>query len=282
MGDSIDNIKGVPGIGEKGARELIADHGSLDALLDNAPSLTQKKYREAAGQRCRRGARKPRRCCRFARTCRCRRSRMSCFEYRGLTARSASSCFRRSASDRSSPSSRPPRTRSTATTRGRVRPQTWPQSSTSELERAGRFALSVIGDCPGGMRASLVGISFSTGARRADTCRWAHGARRAVGSLEQGGRSSRSKPLLENPAIGKIGHDLKFDLMMLAHEGIALSGLEFDTMLAELRAGCHAVEPHDRGNRARAPGLQGADRRRTSAAPARRRLRCPSCRRRRC
>ena len=33
MGDTIDNIKGVPGIGEKGARELISAHGSLDALL---------------------------------------------------------------------------------------------------------------------------------------------------------------------------------------------------------------------------------------------------------
>ena len=44
MGDTIDNIKGVPGIGEKGARDLISTHGSLDALLANAPSLTQKKY----------------------------------------------------------------------------------------------------------------------------------------------------------------------------------------------------------------------------------------------
>src|SRR5262245_40900802 len=43
MGDSIDNIKGVPGIGEKGARELISTHGSLDALLANAPSLSGKK-----------------------------------------------------------------------------------------------------------------------------------------------------------------------------------------------------------------------------------------------
>src|SRR6188474_1223759 len=47
MGDSIDNIKGVPGIGEKGARELIAAHGSLDALLEAAPSIPQKRYREA-------------------------------------------------------------------------------------------------------------------------------------------------------------------------------------------------------------------------------------------
>src|SRR6478752_2142015 len=47
MGDSIDNIKGVPGIGEKGARELIVAHGTLDALLEAAPSIPQKRYREA-------------------------------------------------------------------------------------------------------------------------------------------------------------------------------------------------------------------------------------------
>src|SRR6476620_11073124 len=43
MGDSIDNIKGVPGIGEQGARELISTHGSLDAVLAAAPSLTPKR-----------------------------------------------------------------------------------------------------------------------------------------------------------------------------------------------------------------------------------------------
>src|SRR5207248_1508687 len=33
MGDTIDNIKGVPGIGDKGARELIATYGDLENLL---------------------------------------------------------------------------------------------------------------------------------------------------------------------------------------------------------------------------------------------------------
>src|SRR6188474_3979104 len=47
MGDSIDNVKGVPGIGEKGARELIGAHGTLDTLLANAAQLPQKRYREA-------------------------------------------------------------------------------------------------------------------------------------------------------------------------------------------------------------------------------------------
>ena len=46
MGDSIDNIKGVPGIGEKGARDLIATYGNLDGLLAHAAEITNKRYRE--------------------------------------------------------------------------------------------------------------------------------------------------------------------------------------------------------------------------------------------
>ena len=46
MGDTIDNIKGVPGIGEKGARELIAQYGSLDGLIAHAAEVKNKRYRE--------------------------------------------------------------------------------------------------------------------------------------------------------------------------------------------------------------------------------------------
>ncbi len=46
MGDSIDNIPGVPGIGEKGAKALIQEYGSLDELLVRAGELTRKAYRE--------------------------------------------------------------------------------------------------------------------------------------------------------------------------------------------------------------------------------------------
>ena len=48
MGDSVDNIKGVPGIGEKGARELIATHGiARRAARRRRRSIAQKRYREA-------------------------------------------------------------------------------------------------------------------------------------------------------------------------------------------------------------------------------------------
>src|SRR5882724_8335411 len=46
MGDTIDNIKGVPGIGEKGAQELIGQYGSLENLLAHAAEVKNKRYRE--------------------------------------------------------------------------------------------------------------------------------------------------------------------------------------------------------------------------------------------
>jgi DNA polymerase-1 len=50
MGDSVDNVPGVPGIGEKGAKQLIQEFGSLEALLDRAGEITRKGYREGLQQ----------------------------------------------------------------------------------------------------------------------------------------------------------------------------------------------------------------------------------------
>jgi DNA polymerase-1 len=47
MGDSIDNIPGAKGIGEKGAKELIRRFGSAEAALERAKEVEGKRYREA-------------------------------------------------------------------------------------------------------------------------------------------------------------------------------------------------------------------------------------------
>jgi DNA polymerase-1 len=47
MGDSIDNIPGAKGIGDKGARELIRRFGSAEAALEHASEVENKRYRQA-------------------------------------------------------------------------------------------------------------------------------------------------------------------------------------------------------------------------------------------
>ncbi len=46
-GDAVDNIPGAPGIGEKGARDLIARFGSLMGALEHAAEVERKTYRES-------------------------------------------------------------------------------------------------------------------------------------------------------------------------------------------------------------------------------------------
>ncbi len=47
MGDSVDNIPGIPGIGEKTASTLIKEFGSLDKLLANPDKISKDKIRES-------------------------------------------------------------------------------------------------------------------------------------------------------------------------------------------------------------------------------------------
>src|SRR6202047_2655342 len=50
LGDTVDNIPGAKGIGEKGATELIQKYGSVEKALDHAAEVSNKRYREALQQ----------------------------------------------------------------------------------------------------------------------------------------------------------------------------------------------------------------------------------------
>src|SRR5262245_60749785 len=50
VGDAVDNVPGVPGIGEKGARDLVREFGSLEAVLESAAKVKRKSYREGLEQ----------------------------------------------------------------------------------------------------------------------------------------------------------------------------------------------------------------------------------------
>src|SRR5258708_22578959 len=50
VGDTVDNIPGAKGIGEKGAAELIQKYKSVENALDHAGEVPNKRYREALHQ----------------------------------------------------------------------------------------------------------------------------------------------------------------------------------------------------------------------------------------
>jgi len=229
MGDSIDNIKGVPGIGEKGAVDLISTHGSLDTLLERAPTLTGKKrellttYADAA--------RESRTLLRIRTDVPLPDVDMSCFNYRGANRQRCFELFS-SLGFRTLVMEYAPTADTVETDYSLITTEAALSSLIDEIQTTRRFALAVIGDCPGGMRASLVGVAFSTAARRSRYLPIGHTALEEPSAIDARAALATLKPLFENPDIAKIGHDLKFALMMLRHQGIELKGLDFDTMLA--------------------------------------------------
>jgi len=79
--------------------------------------------------------------------------------------------------------------------------------------------------------AELVGVSFALEAGEAAYVPVAHAYMGAPDQLDRNWVLEQLKPLLENPGLPKIGQNLKYDMSVLANYGIAVKGVTFDTML---------------------------------------------------
>ncbi len=95
-------------------------------------------------------------------------------------------------------------------------------------------------------RARLVGISFSLQPNQAFYIPLRHNYPQATKQLPADQVLSELKPILENPEIKKIGHNIKYAYIVLQREGIKLQGLYLDTMvlsyLLEPNWGKHDLE----------------------------------------
>ncbi len=81
------------------------------------------------------------------------------------------------------------------------------------------------------MRAQLVGVSFSVSPGEAAYVPLGHDYPGAPEQLDRDEVLAALKPLLEDAALPKLGHHLKFDTHVLANYGIALRGQRYDSML---------------------------------------------------
>jgi DNA polymerase-1 len=238
VGDASDNVAGVAGIGKKGAVDLLTEYGSLDALLERTGELKPKPrdalvtHRAAALQ-----------------------SRelvtiridvpididFAALRYHGASRERCYELFSRLAF-RTLVNEFAPTADSIQKDYALVHSAGELDALVSELRGAGEFALRVIPSEPSAMRAAIVGLVFSVRERQAryvplghegsDTSNDLLSGASAPAQLDRAAALERLRPLLEDPSIRKLGHDLKFDALLLARHGIALVGLEFDSMLA--------------------------------------------------
>ena len=229
MGDSIDNVAGVPGIGEKGARDLIATFGSLDSLLTRAGEVTQKKYREGL-QTYAEQARQSRELVKIRTDVEVPFD-SEAFRYQGPSNERCYALFSK-LGFRTLVTEFAPTASSIAKDYATIRGFDELAALVAQLRGAPRVALRVLADGPSCMRSSLIGIVFSTAPRQARYVPMGHEGFAGGSSLDRVKALDVLRDVLEDPRVAKVGHDLKADAVVLARHGVEIAGLQFDTMLA--------------------------------------------------
>ncbi len=253
----MDNVPGVEKVGPKTAAKWIAEHGSLDGVIEAAQGI-----KGAAGENLRRALDwlpQGRRLITVVTDCDLRghvadwpalealalrqvdRAGLHDFYQRfgfktwlrevdsGAEATAAAS----SAPDAAAPASAPARDYETITSWERL--DAW----IAELQAAELAALDTETDSLDAMRARIVGVSFATEPGRAAYVPLAHNGPDAPEQLPIDEVLARLKPWLEDAATAKLGQNVKYDLHVFANAGIAVRGYRHDTMLES-----YVIEAH--------------------------------------
>ena len=253
VGDSSDNIPGVPKVGPKTAAKWLNEYGSLDAIVARAKDIqgkvgeslrenleTLELSRKLATIRC--DVDLPLKPAELVRTppdvetltALYQRLEMNSLlrQLTGATAPGAGgrdpASERVSSGGASEPASRPPapeRDYETILTDKQL---------TAWLEALGKallFAFDTETTSLDYMQAEIVGLSFCIDPGHAAYLPLAHDYPGAPDQLDRKKTLAKLKPLLQDADRPKVGHHLKYDAHVLLNHGIRLAGIRYDSML---------------------------------------------------
>jgi len=237
VGDSSDNIPGIPKVGPKTAAKWLNGFGDLDTLKRRADEVTGKvgdNLREHLDQLdLSRGLATIR--CDLELEKRPTDLVASAPDASALTAlfqRLEFKTWLRELESGESPESAPPAPEPAArsdyeTLLTQAQLDDWLET----LRTAELFAVDTETTSLDYMDAELVGFSFAVASGRAAYLPVAHDYPGAPDQLARDHVLRQLKPLLEDPDQAKVGQNLKYDMSVLARAGVDLRGVAFDTML---------------------------------------------------
>jgi DNA polymerase-1 len=101
----------------------------------------------------------------------------------------------------------------------------------ARLEKASLFAFDTETTSLDYMQAEIVGMSFCVEPGKAAYLPLAHNYPGAPDQLNREQTLAKLKPLLEDAKRHKVGHHLKYDAHVLLNQGIRLAGMRYDSML---------------------------------------------------
>jgi DNA polymerase-1 len=228
-GDAIDNIPGVPGIGEKTAIELIKAFGSIENLLAHLEQVPKKKLREnleAYGEQARLSRQLATIHTDVPIDCPLKESVLSPPDLKSLREIFKELEFNKLLKELPDEKVDQPRDYHLIIGQNEF------LSLVEDLRRAKRFAIDLETTSPYPMWADLVGMSLSHTPYQAFYIPVGHQPREGIQQLPFPWVLERLKPLLEDEALKKVGQNIKYDWIVLKRYGIELQGIEGDTMIA--------------------------------------------------
>jgi DNA polymerase-1 len=271
MGDSADNVPGVPGIGPKTAAKLIQEFGTVENVLAAAPAMKKSKMQENLIA--------------FAEQARMSRVLVALKEDAALPEpledfllkdipepplrqflehHGFMSLLKKLGGDGSAKADHQTMKLINQEAKGPApapdpKPETAPfdldayatvdsvealDAWIAEASLAGVIAVDTETDALDAMQAGLVGVSLATGPGRACYIPLAHGSgdmfAEKAPQVPMDVAIAKLKPLLEDASVLKVGHNIKYDLNVLERSGISVAPID-DTMVMsfDLDAGKH-------------------------------------------
>lgn len=232
VGDASDNVPGVPGVGLKTGAELLAQFGSFDVLYSGLDKIKKQRIRESLSN----NEAEARLSRELVTLCRDAPINLNLNElrYRGPDTVRLRKIFTDLGFSRllkALPSPTGP-----AVTLGAICEIVLTQEAlvrfAGDARREGRLALGVHGTANEPMRTHLFGISLACRVDRVAYVPLGHRYLGAPAQLPLADVRHVLAPLLADPGVNKISHDLKFCEVVLERHGMPLAGGVMDTMLA--------------------------------------------------
>jgi len=241
VGDSSDNIPGVPKVGPKTAAKWLNQYGTLDAIVAHAeeiPGKVGESLREHLGRldlsrrlaTIRRDLEldvPPDGLARGTPDVERLKTLYARLELASLLRQLGAEDEPAAAAEGDAPAPGPAAGRQYETVLDEPALEAW----LARLRDSEVFAFDTETTSLDYMAAEIVGLSFSDRPGEAAYVPLAHDYPGAPPQLDRGQVLQKLRPLLEDPSAAKVGHHLKYDAHVLANHGVALAGMRYDSML---------------------------------------------------
>jgi DNA polymerase-1 len=226
MGDTSDNVPGVPGVGEKTAVELIQKYGSLEAVLDHADDISRKNVRENLLEHKEQALLSKR--------------LVTIDTHVPLDVHLEDLILQERDDERLAELFKDleftklleevtPQRAEAEVRYHTIIEETELDDLVSSLRKMGGFTIDLETTSQNPMEAAIVGISIAYAPHEAYYIPVGHSTGK---NMDRSYVLNELRSLLQNPTIKKCGQNIKYDMIVLWRAGIQLEGIDFDTMVA--------------------------------------------------